>query len=164
MATNLSAGTPTNPNPSQKVMTGGRAQVYINNQLVGIFESANYNVAFGTEAIHLLGRFSPDEITLTSYEAVTISCSGFRVVGNGPTVLPAVPLLADLLALEAATITIVDRQTGEAILTAIGCVPTAYNGNHNSRATSRITINYTGIAITDESSDGDSEIAATSLP
>lgn len=146
-----------------KVMVGARAKVYVNNQLVGLYETCTYNMNIGTEPIHLLGRYSPDEITPTSYEAITISCSGFRVVGQGPHVLPAVPKLQDLLGLEGVTLTVVDRQTGKAILTAIGCVPNSYNGNHNARATSRITINYTGLRISDESGDQD-ENGAVSLP
>lgn len=148
---------------ASKVMVGARAKIYVNNQLVGIYETCTYNMNIGTEPIHLLGRYSPDEITPTSYEAITISCSGFRVVGQGPHVLPAVPKLQDLLSLEGVTLTVVDRQTGQAILTAIGCIPNSYNGNHNARATSRITINYTGLRISDESGAQD-ENGAVSLP
>lgn len=144
-------------------MVGARAKVYVNNQLVGIYESCSYNMSIGTEPIHLLGRYSPDEITPTSYEAVTLNCSGFRVVNQGPHVLPAVPKLQDLLTLEAVTLAVVDRQSGLTILTAIGCVPNSYNGNHNARATSRITINYTGLRISDESGAQD-EGGAVSLP
>lgn len=146
-----------------KVLTGARAKVYVNNKLVGIYETVTYNMNIGTEPIHLLGRYSPDEITPTSYEAVTISCGGFRVVGQGPHVLPAVPKLQDLLTLEAVTMAIIDRQSGQTILTAIGCVPNSYNGNHNARATSRVTINYTGLRLSDESGDQD-EGGAVSLP
>ena len=147
-----------------KVMVGGRAKLFVNNQLVGIYETCTYNMNVGTEPIHLLGRYSPAEITPTSYEAVTISCSGFRVVGQGPHVLPGVPKLQDLLALEGVTIAIVDRQTKQAILTAIGCVANSYNGNHNARATSRITVNYTGLRISDESGPQDESADAVNLP
>jgi hypothetical protein len=146
-----------------KVMVGARAKVYVDNVLVGIFENCNYNSNIGVEAIHLLGRFSPDEITPTSYEAVTLSCSGFRVVKSGVHVLPKFPKLQDLLALEAVTITVVDRQTKETILTAIGCVGTSMNGNHNARATSRVTVNYTGLRLSDEAGAQD-EGDAVSLP
>lgn len=146
-----------------KVLTGARCKIYVNNKLVGIYETATYNMNIGTEPIHILGRYSPDEITPTSYEAVTISCSGFRVVGQGPHVLPAVPKLQDLLTLEAVTLAVVDRQSGKTILTAIGCVPNSYSGNHNARATSRVTINYTGLRISDESGDQD-EAGAVNLP
>jgi hypothetical protein len=146
-----------------KVMVGARAKVYVDNVLVGIFENCNYNSNIGVEAIHLLGRFSPDEITPTSYEAVTLSCSGFRVVKSGVHVLPKFPKLQDLLALEAVTITVVDRQTKETILTAIGCVGTSMNGNHNARATSRVTVYYTGLRLSDEAGAQD-EGDAVSLP
>lgn len=147
-----------------KVMVGSRAKVFVNNKLCGIYETCSYNMSVGTEPIHLLGRYSPDEITPTSYEAVTISCSGFRVVGQGPHVLPAVPKLQDLMALEGVTITVVDRQTGQSILTAIGCIANSYSGNHNARATSRITINYTGLRLSDEEGAQDEAVGAVSLP
>lgn len=146
-----------------KTMVGARAKVYVNNQLVGIFESCSYNVNIGTEPIHLLGRHSPDEIAITSYEAISLSCAGFRVIGSGVHVLPAVPKLQDLLAFEGVTIAVVDRQTRQVILTAIGCVPNAFNGNYNARATSRVTVNYTGLRMSDEAGDQD-ETDAVSLP
>jgi len=146
-----------------KVLTGARAKIFVNNNLVGIYETCTYNMNIGTEPIHVLGRYSPAEITQTSYEAVTISCSGFRIVGQGPHVLPAVPKLQDLLQLEGVTIAVVDRQSGKTILTAIGCIANSYNGNHNARATSRVTISYTGLRISDESGDQD-EGDAVNLP
>lgn len=146
-----------------KVMVGARAKVFVDNVLVGIFETCNYNTNIGVEAIHLLGRYSPDEITPTSYEAVTLSCSGFRVVKSGVHILPKFPKLQDILNLEAITISVVDRQSKETILTAIGCVGTSMNGNHNARATSRVTVNYTGLRLSDESGAQD-EGDAVSLP
>lgn len=147
-----------------KVMTGARAKVFVDNALVGVFETCTYTMSIGVEPIHLLGRFSPDEITPTSAEAVTLSCGGFRVIGNGPHALPKAPKIQDLLTLEGVTIAVVDRQTGQAILTTIGCVVTGYNGNHNSRATSRFTINYTGLRLSDESGAQDEGAGAVSLP
>jgi hypothetical protein len=146
-----------------KVITGGRAIVKVAGEVVGIFESCSYNVNLGTEAIHILGRFAPTEIAVTSSEAVTLQCTGFRVAGNGVHKLPKFPKLQDLLSLEDVTITVVDRQAGNNLLVASGCKPTSHNGNFNSRATSRITINYTGIKASDE--DGDqNEPGATDLP
>lgn len=146
-----------------KVMVGARAKVYVDNVLVGIFESCNYNTNISVEAIHLLGRYSPDEITPTSYEAITLSCSGFRVVKSGVHVLPKFPKLQDILNLQAVTISVVDRQSKETIMTAIGCIGTSMNGNHNARATSRVTVNYTGLRLSDESGAQD-EGDAVSLP
>lgn len=146
-----------------KVVTGGRAKVYVDNQLVGIFESITINNSLGTEAIHLLGRYGPDEIAITSQEAVAISCSGWRTVGAGKHTLPKYPKVQDLLNFEPFTITIVDRQTGEVMETILGVVPNTNNTNYNARATSRVNINYIGILASDESG-AQSEAGAVSLP
>ena len=148
---------------ASKVMTGSRAKIYIDNQLIGIFDSCQYNSNIGVEPIHILGRYSPDEITPTSYEAVTLNCSGFRVIGAGIHTLPKFPKVQDILGLEGVTITVVDRQTSKAILTAIGCIGTTSSGGYNARATSKIQINYTGLRIADESGD-QGEGGAVSLP
>jgi hypothetical protein len=147
-----------------KTLTGARVKVYVANKLVGIYETCSYSMNYGTEPIHLLGAFAAQEIVITSAEPVQITCGGFRLVGQGAHVLPAVPKLADLLAFEAVTLAIVDRQSGQTILTAIGCVPNSYSGSHNARASSRISITYQGLVITDESSAGDSESGNVTLP
>jgi hypothetical protein len=147
-----------------KTLTGARAKIYVNNALVGIFETCSYSASFGTEPIHILGAFGPQEIVINSQEAISITCGGFRLAGQGPTLLPAVPKLADLLTFESVQIVIVDRQTGVNILVASGCVPTSYSGSHNARATSRISITYSGLHITDENSVGDGEKNNVQLP
>jgi len=147
-----------------KVVTGARAKVYIDNVLVGIFDSCTVANSTGTEAIHLLGRYSPDEIAITSKEAVQVSCSAFRAVGQGKHVLPKVPKIQDLLGFEPFTMTVVDRQTGEVMETILGCVPTTDNTNYNAKATSRIQINYMGIRASDESGAQDEGTGAVSLP
>lgn len=146
-----------------KVLTGPRAVVSVDNVIVGLFESCAYGANVGVEPIHLLGRFGPDEITPTSYEAVTVNCSGFRVVNQGVHILPKFPKLQDLLNLGSVTLSIRDRQTGELIMTAIGCVPTSYSTGVNARATSRIQVTYVGLKVTDESGDQE-ETGAVSLP
>jgi len=137
------------------VVTGGRAQLYLpdgagNLVLAGVYESANYTKGLSTEDIHTLGAFAPREIAITAANAITISCSGFRVVGRGTTQLGKFPRLADLLSYTGVVVKVVDRQTSKTLIVATGCVPNSENGSHNSRATSRVTINYTGIAIFDE--------------
>ncbi len=147
-----------------KVVTGSRAKVYIDNKLVGIFESCTIANATGTEAIHLLGRYTPDEITITSKEAVNVTCASFRVVGQGKHVLPKVPKVQDLLGFNPFTITVVDRQTGATMETILGCVPSSDNTNYNAKATSRVNINYIGIRASDESGAQDEGNGAVSLP
>lgn len=151
---------------SGKVMTGARAKLYIDNVLVGIFDSCSYSVNIGTEAIHLLGRYSPDEITVTSYEAVTVNCSGFRLIGNGGHILPKVPKLQDLLNLEYVTLSMTDRKapaSSEPIMTVVGCVPASYATGANAKATSRIQVTYIGTRAADESGAQD-EASAVTLP
>jgi hypothetical protein len=147
-----------------KTITGSRAVVRVNGNIVGIFETCTFNRSYGTEAIHLLGRYSPSEIAYTSAEAVTLSCSGFRVAGNGVHVLPAVPKVQDLLSFEPFEVTVTDRQTGDVILTAHNCSPNGDNGNHNARATSRVTVNYIGTIMDDESGTQSESQGATDLP
>lgn len=147
-----------------KTVTGSRAKVYVDNVLVGIFESISVANSTGVEAIHLLGRYTPDEIAITSKEAVNVTCSGFRVVGQGKHVLPKVPKVQDLLGFQPFTITIVDRQTGEVMETILGVVPTTDNVNYNAKATSRVNINYMGIRASDESGSQDEGTGAVSLP
>lgn len=147
-----------------KVVTGSRAKVYIDNVLVGIFESCTVSNTTSVEAIHLLGRYTPDEIAITAKEAVNVSCSGFRVVGQGKHVLPKVPKVQDLLGFQPFTMTIVDRQTGETMETILGVVPTTDNTNYNAKATSRVQINYMGIRASDESGAQDEGTGAVSLP
>lgn len=147
-----------------QTMTGSRAKIYVNKQLVGTFESCTVSNTTGTEAIHLLGRYTPDEIVITSREAVTVTCSGFRVIGFGKTTLPAVPKVQDLLNFQPFTITVIDRQTGEIVEAILGCVPTSDNVNYNAKATSRVNITYMGIRASDEAGDQDESPGAVILP
>lgn len=151
-----------------KVFTGSRAKVYVDNVLVGIFDSCNYAVNHGAEPIHVLGRFSPAEIAVTSYEAVTVNCSGFRLIGNGGYILPKVPKLQDLLQLEGITLTMVDRDInsgadGKPTMVVQNCVPVNYSTGANAKATSRIQITYIGTHAYDESGAQD-EGDAVNLP
>jgi hypothetical protein len=146
-----------------KTMVGSRAKVYVNNVLVGLFDSCSYSFNVSAEPIHILGKFAPDEITPTAAEAVTVDCSGFRIIGQGSYVLPKMPRLQDLLNLEKVTIAVVDRQTGETILTAIGCVPVRHSGAYQAKATSKISISYMGTKMMEEDGDQDEQDAA-SLP
>lgn len=144
-------------------LTGNRALVYVSGQLVGIFDSVNYTTSIGTDPIFILGASAAQEIAITSQEVVNLNCSGFRVVGFGVHTLPAVPQLADLMNFEALTITIVDRQSGATILTALGCVPNNYGTNYNAKQTSKISVSYIGTLAFDESGNS-SESGAASLP
>lgn len=147
-----------------KVFTGARAKVYVDNVLVGIFDSCTYAVNVGAEPIHTLGKFGAQEITPTSYEAVSVNCSGFRIIGNGGHVLPKMPKLQDLLNLETVTLAMVDRQApagDEPVMTVQNCIPVNYSTGANAKATSRIQITYLGTHASDESGAQDEGDAVT---
>lgn len=149
-----------------KVMVGARAKVYVDNVLVGMFDSCDYTVNIGTEAIHLLGRYSAAEITPTSYEVVTLNCSGFRLIGNGGHILPKMPKLQDILNLETVTIAVTDRQSAAnaaPILVVQNCIPVNYGTGYAAKATSRIRVSYQGTVAYDESGAQD-EGDAVNLP
>lgn len=147
-----------------KVFTGARAKVYVDNVLVGIFDSCTYAVNVGAEPIFTLGRFSSQEITPTSYEAVSVNCSGFRIIGQGGHVLPKMPKLQDLLQLETVTLAMVDRQSdasAEPVMTVQNCIPVNYSTGANAKATSRIQITYLGTHHSDEAGAQDEGDAVT---
>ena len=145
-------------------MAGARAKMYVDEVLVGVFDSCNYAVNVGAEPIHILGRYGPADITPTSYEAVSASCSGFRIIEHGGHMLPKFPKLQDLLNLETVKLAIVDRQSKEniPILVIHGAIPVNYSTGYQARATSRIQITYLGVKATDESGD-QNEINAAEL-
>lgn len=159
-----------------KVMVGARAIVYVDNVPVGIFDSVDYSVNIGSEAIHILGRYSPAEITPVSYESVTVSCSGFRLIGQGGHVLPKMPKLQDLLNLETVTIAVLDRQKttvkdgkveagqNDPILVVKNCVPVSYATGYSAKSTSRIRVTYHGTVARDESADQAEAGVSTNLP
>jgi hypothetical protein len=139
-----------------KTIGGFRVKCFIDNVLVGIFENCSYNVNIGTEPVYLLGRFSAAEIVPTSYEVVTVNCSGFRLIGNGAHKLPKVPKLQDLLNFESITLSVVDRQNpGISILTVQNCVPNTYASGYAAKALSRVQITYQGTVASDESGPQD---------
>lgn len=148
-----------------KVFTGARAKVYVDNVLVGLFDSCSFAVNIGAEPIHILGRYSAAEIAQTSYEAVTVNCSGFRIIGNGGHLLPKVPKLQDLLNLETITLAMVDRQSTDntPIMVVQNCLPISYSTGANAKASSRIQISYLGTHAYDESGEQD-EADAVQLP
>jgi len=156
---------------ASQVLTGGRSVVSITGPsggpvVIGIFDSCSISESISSEDIHILGRFSPAEITLVSYNVVNVQCTGFRVYGYGVKALGQFPTLNQLLGLGPVTITVADREnpSGAPMATVIGCLPDANSNNFQSRATSKINISYKGLALSDESAPNDAESGAVSLP
>ena len=146
-----------------KTLTGSRAVISVDSQVVGIYESCDYGANLGNEAVHTLGKYGAQEIVVTGYQAIDVRCSGFRIVGHGAHVLPKFPKLQDLLNLGTVTISIKDRQSGELIMTVTGAVPTSYSTGVAAQSISRVSVSYKGTVLTDENSD-QSEAGAVDLP
>ena len=149
---------------TDKTTNGAMAAVMIDNVVVGIFDSCSWSKNFGAEPVFILGRHSPAEIAVTSQEAISVNCSGFRIIGNGVHILPKVPKLQDLVNLENITIGIRDRNTGKLIYNVTGCKVVATSGGLQSKAVSRCQISYLGIADEDESGAQGEGAGAASLP
>lgn len=145
-------------------MTGARAIVKVEGTVVGIFDSCQYGANLGTEAIHTLGRYSANEIAITSYEAIQVACSGFRIINQGVHELPAAPKLQDLLAFENVQLEVEDRKTGEGIMTVKDCVPSNWGEAQQAKGTTRFNITYIGTVLSDESGDQTESQNATNLP
>lgn len=151
-----------------KVMHGARAVLAVgdadNTKKVGIFNNVSYGVAYDANPIYLLGRFNPAEIALTGQEPVSVTASGWRMIDEGPHVQAKVPHLKDLLSNPTIMLTIVDRQSGETIMHVDQCVVTGYTTSLASRTPQEITVNFMGLAITDESDPNDGDAGAVNLP
>lgn len=145
-------------------MVGARAKVKVDGVVVGLFDSCQYGANIGTEPIHILGRYSAAEISVTSYEAVQVACSGFRIIENGVHVLPKAPQLQDLLNFENVSLEVVDRQTGQNIAIIKNCVPSNWGEAQQAKGTTRFNITYIGTILSDESGDQDESAQASSLP
>ena len=156
---------------ASKVITGGRSVVSIDDgisgpQVVGIFDSCSISESISSEDIHILGAYAAQEVTLVSYNVVNVQATGFRVYGFGVKALGKFPTLNKLLGLGVVTLTVSDRENpnGPPMATIIGCLPDTNNVNYQARATSKINISYKGIMASDESSQGDGESGAVTLP
>ena len=140
------------------------AIVSVNSKVCGIFDSCNWNITHGAEAVHILGRHSAVEIAITSAEAISVSCSGFRLIDNGVHVLPAVPKLQDIMNLENITLSIKDRATGKNLAIIQNCKAVSHSGGVQTKALSRVQINYLGTMFEDESGAQSEASGAADLP
>lgn len=133
-----------------KILTGARAKVLINGQLVGLFSQCTWSIRQGKDPAFILGRYNPAEITPTTQEAVQLSLSGYRVVDAGPYKVANATLLKNLLNEEDFSIAILDRQTNKTIFTAVGCRVQGWSSGVAARGVSDIRIDVTGIRGEDE--------------
>lgn len=147
------------------ILTGARAKILINGNLVGLFTQCSWSIRQDKQPAFILGRHNPAELTPTSQEPVAISLTGYRVVDAGPYKVANATLLKNLLNEEDFTVEIIDRQTGKAIFKAEGCRVTGWSSGVAARSTSDIRIDITAVRAEDEfgaSVGGDDEGASAS--
>lgn len=154
---------------ASKVMHGARAKVSIQEPgkpslLVGIFNTISWGQTYDVQPVYILGRLSPDETVYTAQEAVSISCSGFRVIGAGAHVLGKMPNLRDLLTHEYLEMIVTDRQTGRIMAKFHSVRPTSYSTTISARNLEEISVTYTGLLVDDEDTTNVERTDAATLP
>lgn len=154
-----------------KLMHGARAIMAVAGQVVGIFQSVNYQYALDVQVANILGRYTAAASEYTGVEPVQVSCTGWRVIDNGPFAVIGkngerlVPRLQDIVSAEDITITIYDRQDPtKKILEVLQCKSQGVSGGYSARSLSEISVNFIGLAMTDENAPEQGEVGGTSLP
>ena len=80
-----------------QIMNGARAIVMIKGKALGLFTSVSWSVRQEKVPAYILGRYSPAEIVPTAQEPVSMTMTGFKIVGKGPYAISAATQLRDLL-------------------------------------------------------------------
>lgn len=149
-----------------KILTGARAKVSINGNIVGLFANCSWSIRQDKSPAYILGRYNPAEITPTSQEPVSLSLTGYRVVDSGPYAVANATLLRNLLSEEDFDVTVTDRQTGKAIFTAVGCRVSGWSSGVAARGVSDIRVDIIGIRGEDEfgtAQGGDEDVGGSNL-
>lgn len=153
-----------------KVMNGARAVLSVINPNtgaagpVGIFSSVSYSLQYAAQPVFILGRYSAAEIDYTGAEPISVTASGWRVIGNGPHVAGGVARLQDLLQHDELTLVITDRATNAPIAKVTRVRPTGFSTTIDSRNLEQITVTFIGIVVDDESTQNSESAGATNLP
>ncbi len=142
-----------------KTVSGARCKLYVNGQIVGIFSSVSYGVTYDASPIYILGRYNAAELVYTGMDVVNVTCTGFRVMDNGPYEAASVPQLQDLLNHEDITLQIIDRQatdpTKANVMTVSGVRPLGFSTSSSARGVNDLTVNFQGMLLEDESGNQD---------
>lgn len=155
-----------------QTLTGARAKLYVNEQLMGLATDCSWSLPYGMEPVHTLGRYEPQEIVPVSQEAVEVSLNGMRVVNFGPhfgfdgniDTAKVVPVLKDLLNNKDVTIRIEDRQTGEEVMRVAQCRSRGYSSQVGAKGMVTYSMTFVGIRVTDEHASDDQIKDGTAVP
>lgn len=154
-------------------MHGARCKVFISDpsnpdgpsaKLIGIFTSVSYGVRYDTQPIYTLGNHAPQEIIQLGQEAISVTASGFRSVGNGPHKIARLPQLAQLLENGYISLSLSDRQTGRTIATVVDCKVVGFDTTLASRSPEEMTVTFMGRFLDDEDTENRERADATVYP
>jgi hypothetical protein len=149
---------------TSNVLTGARALVMIDTNLIGIFSSCTWQLRQDKTPLFVLGKYGPGQIAPTAQEAVQMSLTGFRVFNKGPYAAMGATMLKDLLTEQDFTVKVFDRGpkdvagtnnsnsdvNGKAAFTAFGCRITGWSSGVAARGVSDVRIEVIGLFGGDE--------------
>ena len=153
-----------------KILSGARVVVKIalpgggSPQTIGIFTRCSWQVNTPAEGAWILGRMSAAALEYTSYELVSISATGWRVIGQSAEQAAGMPKLQDMLDQGYLTFDIIDRQTDTLILHVENVRAVGYSGDFASKSLAEMPVSYLGIKAANESGEQTEGPGATDLP
>ncbi len=130
-------------------------------KLAGIFNSVTSGISHDLQAVYILGKYNPAELTYTSQDPIAVTLSGFRVVNNGPFVIASAPHLQDLLNSLDFQLVLVDRQTGASLMNVTGCKVSRWSTTHAVKALADLSVDVLGISLEDEAGPSNDQGSVT---
>lgn len=137
--------------------------------MVGIFSDVTYSMAYGAQAIFILGRTSAAALQYTHAEPVNVRMRAWHVNTHGPFVDGMLPKLQDLLANNYTRLTLIDRQAEidgkDAVIGEItDLLITGFDSGVSIRNLKEYTVSGMGILLRDESAKNVEGPGAADLP
>lgn len=155
-------------------MTGARAILRANNQIVAFATNVGYRIIIPHGAVNVMGRYSAARHEPLGYD-VTVNCGVMRFTGPGSpgtgnsADAPGDEIMArvnDIISLEELSIEIIDRATDQKVLLVSRARMTERSGNMSAR--DMLAENWTFVGVIAESGDSpnqqESSAPGTTLP
>lgn len=144
-----------NPNAPGATLGSGSGNVQSSTSdglvLAGVFTSVSWQYAYIEQDIDILGRYSPVGIIYTGATTVSGSCTGWRVVADGPFATGLFPTLDQLDNYGDLTFAIIDRQDPTQIYCKITNVkPLNYSSGTANKSASTFSIDFKGLNIEED--------------
>ncbi len=133
-----------------QVIQGSAIKVMMGNKLMGIFTRVSLGVNYEATPIFTLGRFNPQEILVTSQDAIRINASGWRIFDQTSSLGIGFPKLQDILNAPDTSFSLVDRVSGVAIATVIGVRLLSFDSTVAARSPTEVNVSFMGVSLSDE--------------